>query len=228
MVTALGPCTHVLFDLDGVLLDTERLYTEATQAVVGRFGKTYTWEIKRDAMGRAPQASAQVVIDRLGVPLTTAEFLAARDAILEDRLGACRAVAGAEAFVRTLGQAAVPLGVATSSDLRLYRLKTQGHPWFGLFGAVVCGDDPRVKARKPSPDIFLAAASDLGANPTACLVFEDSPAGIQAALSAGMHVVALEDPAAPLGEEALRGAAHVMRHWGEASISWLTRPGRIP
>src|ERR1700690_1446767 len=85
------PCTHVLFDLDGVLLDTERLYTEATQAIVGRFGKTFTWAIKRDAMGRDAHVSARIVLERLGVPLTPGEFLAERGPILEGLVARCRA-----------------------------------------------------------------------------------------------------------------------------------------
>jgi pseudouridine-5'-monophosphatase len=59
----------------------------------------------------------------------------------------------------------------------------------------VCGDDPRVARAKPAPDIFLAAAQDLGAPPADCLVFEDSPFGVEAARAAGMQVIALPDPA---------------------------------
>ena len=74
--------THVLFDLDGVLLDTERLYTVATQSVVARFGKTFTWAIKRDAMGRDAKVSARIILDRLDVPLSPEAFLIERNAVL--------------------------------------------------------------------------------------------------------------------------------------------------
>jgi pseudouridine 5'-phosphatase len=216
------PCTHVLFDLDGVLLDTERLYTEATQAIVGRFGKTFTWEIKREAMGRDAHVSARIVLERLGVPLTSSEFLAERGPILERLVTQCRAMEGAEAFVRSLVARGIPVAVATSSDRPLYELKVRPHPWFDLFGAVVCGDDPRVSAKKPAPDIFLVAARDLGAEPARCLVFEDSLAGVEAALAAGMRVVALPDPAAgPDHGQHYRAAHHVLRGWSEASLSLL-------
>jgi pseudouridine 5'-phosphatase len=219
-----GPSTHVLFDLDGVLLDTERLYTEATQAVVGRFGKTFTWEIKRESMGRDARASARVTLERLGVPLTAEEFLAERDPILEALVTRCRAMEGAEAFVTSLGARGVPMAVATSSDRALYEIKVRPHAWFDLFGAVVCGDDPRVAAKKPAPDIFLAAARDLGAAPERCLVFEDSLAGVEAALAAGMRVVALLDPAAAAdgGRDQYRSAHHIMESWSEASFSLLS------
>jgi pseudouridine-5'-monophosphatase len=216
------PATAVLFDLDGVLLDTERLYTEATQAIVGRFGKTFTWAIKRDAMGRDALVSARIVLDRLGVPLTPEEFVAERDVILERLVQRCEAIEGAEAFVRSLVGHGVPVAVATSSNRPLYDIKIRPHAWFDLFGAVVCGDDPRVRAKKPAPDIFLVAAGDLNVDPGRCLVFEDSPAGVEAALAAGMRVVALPEPTAgPDHREHFRAAHHVLKGWSEASLALL-------
>jgi pseudouridine-5'-monophosphatase len=103
---------------------------------------------------------------------------------------------GAERFTRTLADRGVAQAIATSSERRLFELKAQRHrQWFGIFGAIVTGDDPRVAAGKPAPDIFLRAAADLGIDAADCLVFEDAPAGVAAARSAGMQVVALPDPA---------------------------------
>jgi|CZKU01.1.fsa_nt_gi pseudouridine-5'-monophosphatase len=215
MPSGLPSRTSVLFDLDGVLLDTERLYTQATQAVVGRFGKTFTWAIKRDAMGRDAHVSARIILDRLDVPLTTDAFLAERNAILPGLFADCRAMNGAEAFVGQLKDMGIRIAVATSSDRDFYELKVRPHRWFDRFDAVVCGDDPRVASKKPSPDIFLVAASELGVEPARCLVFEDSLAGVEAALAAGMRVVALPDPAA--GVEHFTSAHRVVRGWDEAS-----------
>jgi pseudouridine-5'-monophosphatase len=186
----------VLFDLDGVLLDTEGLYTLATQRVLDRYGKTYDWSLKVQTMGRDARIAARLIVERLGLPLTPEELLAARDPILEQLIEESPAMAGAEAFVRGLHARGVPMAVATSSDRRLYLRKVRPHAWFERFRAVVCGDDPRVRAKKPAPDIFLAAAADLGVAPRDCLVFEDSPAGVEAALAAGMRVVALPPPQA--------------------------------
>jgi pseudouridine-5'-monophosphatase len=209
--------TSVLFDLDGVLLDTERLYTQATQGVVGRFGKTFTWAIKRDAMGRDAHVSARIILDRLDVPLSTDAFLAERNAILTGLFADCRAMTGAEAFVRQLRDEGVRIAVATSSDRDFYEMKIRPHAWFELFDAVVCGDDPRVAAKKPAPDIFLVAARELRVEPARCLVFEDSLAGVEAARAAGMRVVAIPDPAA--GVEHFASAHRVIRGWDEASRS---------
>jgi beta-phosphoglucomutase-like phosphatase (HAD superfamily) len=88
------------------------------------------------------------------------------------------------------------MAIATSTETRLFRTKAAPHrEWLSIFGAVVCGDDARVTQPKPAPDIFLAAARDLRAEPADCAVFEDSPFGVQAALAAGMQVIALPDPA---------------------------------
>jgi pseudouridine-5'-monophosphatase len=209
-----APLTHVLFDLDGVLLDTERLYTQATQSIVGRFGRQFTWAIKRDAMGRDALVSARIVLERLSVPMAPEAFLAERNALLESMFVTCQAMEGAEAFVRALHARGVPMAVATSSDRRLFELKVGGHPWFDVFGAAVCGDDPRVAAKKPSPDIFLVAARQLGADPSRCLVFEDSLAGVEAAIAAGMTVIAVPDAAA--GFEHFRHAHRVLSGWREA------------
>src|SRR4029078_5369692 len=99
-----------------------------------------------------------------------------------------------------------------SSERKLFELKTSPHAFFELFDAVVCGDDPRGTAKKPSPDIFLVAARDLRATPAHCVVFEDSPAGVQAPLAAGMRVVAMPDP--ELGEGPCAGAHRIVTGWG--------------
>jgi len=216
---SLGPITHVLFDLDGVLLDTERLYTQAIDSIAARFGKTYDWSVKRLAMGRDARIASQIIIDRLGLPLTAEAFLAERDPLLEVLFARTEELPGAERFVRLLNERGVPMAVATSSDRHLFELKARPHAWFSLFGAVVCGDDPRVAAKKPAPDIFLTAARDLGADPARCLVFEDSVAGVEAARAAGMRVVALPDAA--LGRDGFGVVHGFVGSWAEATLELL-------
>jgi pseudouridine-5'-monophosphatase len=130
------------------------------------------------------------------------------------------AMPGAERFVRAVRERGLPMAVATSSERNLYDLKVRPHGWFSLFDAVVCGDDPRVGARKPAPDIFLVAARDLGASPEGCVVFEDSVAGVEAALAAGMRVVALPDPAMDRAGYAV--SHHIIGSWNEATLDLLT------
>lgn len=184
----------VIFDMDGVLLDTERLYTEATQQVVGAWGKVFDWSLKCEMMGKEPLASAALLVQRLGLPISPEEYLARTKPLLEQSFTTCQELAGASQVVARLAKARVPLAVATSSARRTFELKTKHHDFFRLFDVIVCGDDPRIGAFKPAPDIFLLAARELACAPERCLVFEDSIAGVEAARRAGMVVVALPDP----------------------------------
>lgn len=186
--------THVLFDLDGVLLDSEPLYTQATQEILDPYGKTFDWSLKVNTIGRDARDGARWLLAELGVPLSVDEYLQRRERRLRELFRTVQPVAGAREFVATLAQRGVPMAVATSSHRDQYDVKVSGHPWFGAFAAVVCGDDPELARLKPAPDIFLLAAARLQADPRSCLVVEDSPAGVAAARAAGMQVVAVPDP----------------------------------
>lgn len=187
----------VLFDLDGVLLDTEPLYTEATQAVVGEFGKRFEWSLKRELIGTSEENGARLVCEHLELPITPHEYLARRKPFLDRSFATCPAMPGMQELVSELKASGVPIAVATSSMSTLYAAKSACHAWLGTFDAIVCGDDSRVEAVKPAPDIFLAAAASLGVPPTECIVVEDSPAGTRAGRAAGAYVIAAPDPAVP-------------------------------
>lgn len=182
--------TAAVFDLDGVLLDTEPLYTIATQAVVGRFGKTYEPEHKRHIMGRSDIEGAHWLVKNLNLPLSAQQYLDDRRTYLEELFRQCPCIEGARALVASLRDRKIRLALATSSDSALFRLKTANHPWFSVFEYVICGDDPRLTRSKPNPDIFLLASQGLGVPAEDCVVFEDSVAGVEAALAAGMRVIA--------------------------------------
>ena len=186
--------THVIFDMDGVLLDTERLYTQATQQVVGRFGKTFDWSVKGNMIGRPALDSARYLVEVLALPMTAEAYLEERAVIFEELMPTAAAMPGARALTDDLRARGIPIAVATSSSRAMFELKTTHHrDWFATFTAIVLGDDPRVQRGKPAPDIFLVAAQAIGANPRDCVVVEDAPAGVQAARAAGMRVVAIPD-----------------------------------
>ncbi len=187
--------THAIFDVDGLLLDTEPFYTLAHQAMAARFGKTFDWTVKSKMIGLRAEDSAKVMLTALELPMTVEEYLEQRSRMLEQLFPQAEPLPGAVRLTRHLHRAGVPLAVATSSDRRYFELKITKHrDWFCIFQCVITGDDPEIKRGKPAPDMFLLAAKRLGADPASCLVFEDSPAGIEAARAAGMFAIAVPDP----------------------------------
>ncbi len=208
--------SHIIFDLDGVLLDTEPLYTRATQQVIAPFGKVFDWSVKSAMMGRDAWTSARHLIEKLELPLTPEEYLSQKEPLLLASFPDCEAIPGAETLVAHLKARGLKLAVATSSSTPYYRLKITRHAWFSSFDAVVCADHPEVKQLKPAPDIFLVAARELGARPEQCLVVEDSLAGVAAARAAGMQVIALPD--ANMDSSAFAAARRVVRSYAELDL----------
>ncbi len=189
------PITAVIFDMDGLLLDTEPFYTEASKRIASRYGKTFDWKVKSGMIGKPAEDSARWITSALNLPMTPEEYLEIRKPILDELFPKAKPMRGAVRLTRHLHQHAVPQAVATSSDQQNFALKTSRHKeWFKIFDCIVIGDDPRIRHGKPAPDIFLIAAEQLTADPAFCLVFEDSPVGVAAARTAGMSVIAVPDP----------------------------------
>jgi pseudouridine-5'-monophosphatase len=184
----------VIYDMDGLLLNTEPYYTVASQRIAARYGKVFDWTVKAHMIGKRQKDSARVFTEMLQVPLTAEEYLRERQVILEELFPAAEPMPGAIRLTRHLHRHQVLQAVATSSDRRHFSIKTSRHQqWFGIFDCIVIGDDPDVARGKPAPDIFLTAAARVGIPPGECLVFEDSPVGVAAACAAGMPVIAVPD-----------------------------------
>jgi pseudouridine-5'-monophosphatase len=187
--------THVIYDMDGLLLDTEPFYTEATQRIVGRYGLTFEWSLKSQMIGKPARVSAGILVDALKLPITPEDYLRERAVTLAELFPLASAMPGAQRLTEHLARHGIPQAVASSSHANEFELKTTRHrEWFACFQYIVLGDDPEVKRGKPSPDIFLTAAKRLGAQPESCLVLEDAPSGVEAARAAGMSVVAVPNP----------------------------------
>jgi len=192
-----------LFDLDGLLLDTEPLQARAWREAAAHFGIALSDGQLIQLRGRRRLDCALQVLawndQSGGPPVGSEELLAVRQPIAEALLVQARPMPGAPELVRLCRQHAIPMAIATSSSRDAVERKVRPHPWLAEISERVYGDDPDLQAGKPAPDVFLLAARRLGVDSRDCWAFEDSPAGAKAALAAGCRVHVLVPAEMPLG-----------------------------
>jgi HAD superfamily hydrolase (TIGR01509 family) len=198
----------VVFDLDGVLLDSERRWNEAKEEVTREAGGSWRGEAAVAMMGMSSPEWSAYMREELAVPLEAGEI---NDAVVE-RMAAGYArelplLPGAVEAVRRLGER-WPLGLASSSNREIIDVFLDRSGLRGRFAVTLSSEE--VGRGKPAPDVYLEAAARLGADPAACVAVEDSGNGIRAAAAAGMAVVAVPNPHYPPPEDALALAAAVV------------------
>ena len=184
-----------LFDLDGLLIDSEPLQAMAWKEATEQFHATLTTEQLRQLKGRRRDENARLVRALLDDSGTPQQLLTAREPISKRLVADAPAMPGAEQLIRFCNSRRLPMVLVTSSTQDSLVYKTAGHPWLQLIERRVTGDDPELRAGKPAPDPYLLAIQRLDVQAHDCWAFEDSLAGCESALKAGCWVWQLMDSA---------------------------------
>jgi len=179
----------VVFDNDGLLLDTEEAWTRAEETLFARRGRVFTIEHKRSLIGSARVAAAmklEAMLQREGEGDALMDEL--HGLVMEEALAGVEPRPGALALLERLADAGVPVAVASNSQREfVQRTLAVAGLLDGRFVTVVSVED--ITQPKPAPDIYLEACRRLDAEPGQCVALEDSPTGVTAAAAAGMYVV---------------------------------------
>ncbi|GAA4569404.1 HAD family phosphatase [Micromonospora coerulea] len=195
----------VIFDLDGVIVDSEPVWEEVRRAYVAAHGGTWQPDTQRRLMGMSTGEWAGYLSGELGVD-RSAEQVATEVVAEMTRRYAERVplIDDADAVVRRMA-ARWPLGLASSSPTRLIAAALAATGLADAFGATLSTEE--TARGKPAPDVWLAVAARLGVDPARCVAIEDSSNGVRSAAAAGMRVVAIPHGSYPLDEDARALAA---------------------
>ena len=205
----------VVFDLDGIIVDSEHVWDDVRQELAAERGGRWHGGASRDMMGMSSPEWSRYMHDVIGLSESpeeiNAEVVRRMEAGYRERLPL---IPGAVEAVERLA-ARWPLGLASSSNRELIDLALESSGLGRLFAATVSSEE--VARGKPAPDVYLEAARRLGVPPGRCAAIEDSENGILSARAAGMRVLAIPNPQFPPAPEALAEADAVL-----ASIVELT------
>jgi len=203
----------VVFDLDGLLIDSEQVWDAVRERYVTERGGRYDAEVQRALMGMSSIEWSRYLHEAAGVP---DEPRAINDEVVRRMLDAYRErlplVDGAVDAVERIA-ARWPLALASSSNRPLIDAALESAGLARFFRATVSSEE--VPRGKPAPDVYLEAARRLGVEPTRCAAIEDSHAGIRAAKAAGVRVIAIPNPAYPPDPESLAQADVTIRSLDE-------------
>ncbi|GIJ33426.1 HAD family hydrolase [Verrucosispora sp. WMMD703] len=213
----------VVFDLDGVIVDSEPVWEEVRRAYVAEHGGSWQDDTQRRLMGMSTGEWARYLSDELGVR-RSADQVAAEVVEEMARRYAARVpvIDGAVDVVRRMA-ARWPLGLASSSPTRLIAAALAATDLTDAFRSTLSTEE--TERGKPAPDVYLSVARRLGLDPTRCVAVEDSSNGVRSAAAAGMTVVAVPHGAYPLDPDARRLAVTVLESIDELTPEVVDRLG---
>lgn len=182
--------SHVLLDLDGTLLDTDSVADEVLKEFLAKYGKQWDGRGDEKRLGKSPLEAAALIVEDYQLPCTPQQFMSEIWPSFENIWCKVKPLPGAVRLIKHLQSHSVPMALASNSPRKNIEEKlSYQQGWKESFSIIIGGDE--VEKGKPSPQIFLEAAKKLHAEPSSCLVIEDSLVGVTAGKAAGMEVVAV-------------------------------------
>lgn len=178
----------VVFDCDGLLLDTESAWTRAEEVLYAQHGMTFALHHKQELIGTSGPRAEATIERHLRLPGEGGGLMAALHVlVLDEVVRAAPIQPGALELIERLQANGIPIGVASNSPRTIVEraLRTAGLET--TFASVLTPED--VARPKPAPDVYLASCAALGAPPEQAMALEDSPTGVASARAAGMHVI---------------------------------------
>jgi HAD superfamily hydrolase (TIGR01509 family) len=216
-MTESGKLEAVLFDMDGVVIDSEPLWSKAEQQLLARRNLAYSPELKAVMMGLDSSEAVGFLIKHYDLQESLGEVVEERNQLIAGLFRQfLQPMPHALQLVRSVRAAGINTGLASSSPKELVDLALGRLNITGLFELILSGD--QVVRGKPAPDIYLAAARELGVSQENCLVIEDAPHGVAAAKAAGMCCLAISTSAI---ESELGAADRVVKGFDEVNLALL-------
>ena len=183
----------VLFDMDGVIFDTEREYLKEWEAIFKKYGYKMKKEIYISVMGRGRKKVKEIFKEKFGEDLPIDKMYIEKDKMLKKAVENNKVPLkeGALELLEFLKENGYKIALATSAKRERVKIQVSHAKIENIFDAIVCSED--ITNSKPDPEIFLKAAEKVCVNPENCIVIEDSEAGIKAAFNAKMMGFHIED-----------------------------------
>lgn len=200
---------YIIFDMDGVIFDTERMYLECCKPVAEKLGLKDIETVSRKCIGFTREATDNLLREHYGQDAPIDEFNeeTKNEFLKRYHSQGMPVKKGAREILTWISENKIPVALASSTGTEIVKRELEQEGLKQFFHVIVGGD--MVSRSKPAPDIFLKAAELLSADPKECIVIEDSFNGVRAASAAGMQVIMVPDLLQP--DDVIRSQANEVK-----------------